>query len=326
MFATHPTLPLDHRPRISRPVVCVLGLLVSVAWFADSCQAQIVIRRGFRVATPVVPPFGPPLPPLVAPPWVPPPPGRVRIRSPYFSLRIGPSFGYRYSFGPDAYSGSYGYSAGPYGYSAGPYGYSGSYGYGWSGRTDRGGYRYGDTTQDPSRRPYSASRPPDGPIYSPGQSGGIPDVTDESAVAPDIPPAYDPPATDSRGFSAAALRRAAQRLIDALARRGETGDIWLEYLQPQAIVDAIDRGDPIDDAAARLTRYESVTANPELGSIVRTPGFRQVLQELQRYVRRPNSDDADQDTPDRSPPGRTDDSNPPQFESLPAPTPTASPV
>ena len=85
------------------------------------------------------------------------------------------------------------------------------------------------------------------------------------------------------------LRQSAARLERSLSRRPDDADVWLDYLRPRVIVDAID-GLNEDDSDFRLAalaaNYEGVAGNPDLSDIWSADGFRRTHQGLIAYLQR----------------------------------------
>ncbi len=222
------------------------------------------------------------------------PPSGVRVRTPLFSLNIGP-----------------GGHLPPRGYYDRYEAYRPHSGYG---RTHR-------------------SLPPAGDHrYRPGGDGGIPEIT-SWPVAPAA-------SANATGFSRGQLRRAASMLRAALSVRGEEGEIWLDYLQPDAIVAATEGRFFEFNLTEMAQRYEGVITNPDLGHIRTLPGFETTSDLLAIWARqgetnsaqppsqpRPPVDSADVEnqSPETRPemPRRDDAASP--VETLPAPLPQAEP-
>lgn len=82
---------------------------------------------------------------------------------------------------------------------------------------------------------------------------------------------------------AIALRAAAMRLRTSLARKSD-GHIWIRHLQPDAIIDSIDRGDHPSSLTDLVINYEGVADNPRLVLISESNGFKDVRRLLAQYV------------------------------------------
>jgi hypothetical protein len=294
--------------RLRFPLAAVVACVAVTV--ADSCEAWGQFYGGPRgrgaivVAPPIVPmpylddPFygrG-----FFPPPFWEPPSG-VRIRTPLFSLNIGP-----------------GGQLPPRGHYDRYEAYRPHNGYG---------------------RPHRPLPPASAHRYRPGADGGIPEIT-SWPVAP-------APSETASGFSRGQLRRSASMLRAALSVRGEEGEIWLDYLQPDAVVAAAEGRFFEFNLTEMAQRYEGVMTNPDLGHIRTLPGFETTKDLLALWARQvelnaaqsslqgqPPSlqgqspvDSADVDNP----PGeaqpempRRDNADPP-VETLPAPLPQAAP-
>jgi hypothetical protein len=82
---------------------------------------------------------------------------------------------------------------------------------------------------------------------------------------------------------AVALRAAAMRLRSSLERKAD-GHIWIRHLQPDLIIDAIDRGDHPSSLTDLVVNYEGVADNPRLVLISESNGFKDVRRLLAQYV------------------------------------------
>jgi len=82
---------------------------------------------------------------------------------------------------------------------------------------------------------------------------------------------------------AVSLRAAANRLTRGLTRKAD-GHIWIRHLQPQQIIDAIDRGDDPASLADLLVNYHGVADSPRLVLIAEAEGFKDVRRLLAQYV------------------------------------------
>jgi len=226
---------------------------------------------------------------------------------------------------------------------------------------DPGGYMPPRVYNDPyqSYRPrYDYDVPPPSGLYGvapeaepyryrPGVDGGVPELT--------APPAAAVSPQAGQRFSRGQLRRSAAMLRAALSVRGEEGQVWLDFLQPEAIVAAAEGRYFEFDLAEMARRYEGVTTNPDLGHIRTLPGFTTTRDLLAMWANQLESTSADPpqtfgqplpiekfDEPATMPddvqdgnvesPGQSDsDAGPsrprppqqPPFETLPAPVPQA---
>lgn len=125
------------------------------------------------------------------------------------------------------------------------------------------------------------------------------------------------------------LRAAAQRLSVALARRGEEGQIWSDYLAPETIVRVLDEGTDPRELGPLLNNYDGVVSNGSLRWVLRTDGFAETRQWLHQYLIAVQSADANQaaaDEPaaDQQPADQQADESPIDDE-LPPPPPTPDP-
>ena len=96
-------------------------------------------------------------------------------------------------------------------------------------------------------------------------------VARPQVVAPSS--AVSSPAVSSTGDPTDQLRRAATRLAGRLALRRDDGDVWLEYLGPQRIIETIDQGGSMASLADLLVNFNAVV-NSGNRSIVNADGFR----------------------------------------------------
>ena len=79
------------------------------------------------------------------------------------------------------------------------------------------------------------------------------------------------------------LRAAAEVLAQTLAVR-QDGDVWLEYLGPQQIIEAIDLGRPPASLQDLVIHYDGVVSNRSLVSIQSARGFAETRDLLKIYV------------------------------------------
>jgi hypothetical protein len=89
------------------------------------------------------------------------------------------------------------------------------------------------------------------------------------------------PSTD--GHVAEDLRRAAIRLQYSLSLR-QDGDIWQNYLNPAAIIAAVDEGSASRSLADLIANYDGVVANRSLRPIYSASGFNETRELLRVYV------------------------------------------
>jgi hypothetical protein len=81
-----------------------------------------------------------------------------------------------------------------------------------------------------------------------------------------------------------AIRAAATRLSASLSRRQDDGEIWLDYLAPGRIIQAVDQGRSADAVQDLLRNYDGVVANPELRPIIALDGFARTRQLLRQWI------------------------------------------
>lgn len=81
-----------------------------------------------------------------------------------------------------------------------------------------------------------------------------------------------------------AIRAAATRLSASLSRRQDDGEIWLDYLAPGRIIQAVDQGRSADAVQYLLRNYDGVVANPELRPIIALDGFARTRQLLRQWI------------------------------------------
>ncbi|MEO1525961.1 MAG: hypothetical protein AAFX06_11035 [Planctomycetota bacterium] len=236
----------------------VLLALIAALTSVDAHAQYYYFGRRPVIARPVVPV---PPPVLYGPTAIHSGPGSFSIQSPFFSFRVNspppPVYGYRTysSFGVPTYRYP---SVAPVDLMPLP--------------------SYSITVPTEPPVPATPLYPPStgtysqrtGPLYSAGAEGGIPDLTTEPRVLSARPAIGGNPMgqAPSRG-----LAESAQRLSNALSSRGEDGQVWLEYLQPDVIARAAEQGQLTPDVATLAERFEGVTMNPQLRSITRLPGF-----------------------------------------------------
>jgi hypothetical protein len=83
------------------------------------------------------------------------------------------------------------------------------------------------------------------------------------------------------------LLASAQLLKRNLSARRDDGGVWLNYLQPDRIIETIQRGESADSLRTLLGNYDGVVANPGLTSISRASGFRETHQLLKAFIESP---------------------------------------
>ncbi len=171
--------------------------------------------------------------------------GGTRVRAPFTSVNTGVYGSYRYGY-PSAY-----------------------YSY-------RGYYVPGSVIYDPVPVYPPATVYPPVTVYQP-----VPAYPAQGAAAP---------ATRAESFRVTAaelnerLRTSAMRLSESLSRRRDDGDIWMNYLAPNRIVDAIDHNADPGTVRDLVANYDGVSANPQLGSISTASGFAETRALLRQFV------------------------------------------
>ena len=197
--------------------------------------------------------------------------GGVSIQSPFFSLNVPPSsnHGY-YSHRHPGYSRGYGYTYGPYGYGLSP-GISGFH-------LDIGPSHFGDNYES-SRyaHPLPDSYAYRGDVISPL---GETDAYAAGRLTMDPVRLSDD------------LRIAAEQLRQSLVRRADDSDVWLEYLNPDAIINSLLEDDASGAAplnfAELADHYDGVAGNSELRSISAAPGFARTHALLRHWMQQQN--------------------------------------
>ena len=240
------------------------------------------------------------------------PRGGVSIQSPFFSMNVptSPSYYGRNYYGRRYYGPTiavppiapvpsyryYGYSYYP-GY---PFGYSYSsrpYSYGYAPGTSsfrleiRPGYpSYG--YRSPAADPYAYR----GNVITPSPS---PDPYAVGRVPVDEPSPIDPVRLKDD------LRIAAEQLRQSLALRRDDSDVWLDYLQPGAIIDALNDADasqhPGEIFRELVGHYDGVAGNPDLRSVASAQGFDRTRRLLRIWVEGPSATGAVASTPPVAP-------------------------
>ncbi len=110
-------------------------------------------------------------------------------------------------------------------------------------------------------------------------------------------PVYQPPAYRSYSVPTAIgsadprllaeqLRAAAVRLERSLSSRRDDSDVWLNYLQPRQIINAIDQGADPEGLRGLLANYDGVVGNVQLVSIRSARGFSETRSLLRQHIAR----------------------------------------
>ncbi|NND99835.1 MAG: hypothetical protein HKN47_21145 [Pirellulaceae bacterium] len=93
----------------------------------------------------------------------------------------------------------------------------------------------------------------------------------------------------------ASLRSAAQQLNQSLSRmQQDQSEIWLDYLSPASVIDAVDQGAGSERFAELLRNFDGVAGNSQLVSIQRAAGFARTRQLLQQVADTPTPGSNDQ--------------------------------
>ena len=90
------------------------------------------------------------------------------------------------------------------------------------------------------------------------------------------------------------LRTAAETLARTLSLR-EDGDVWLNYLGPQRIIENVDYGRPVSELQDLIINYDGVVSNGTLGSIQYARGFAASRDLLRQYLGTQEFSDASND-------------------------------
>lgn len=181
--------------------------------------------------------------------------GGVSVRAPFVSVDTLPMGGGARVRAPFVSINTRAYSFGYRGY---PYGYS---------------RYYGQVFYDPVLPRYAP------PVYAiPRQPRIVYPQPDSTRV---VKPAIDDATVPSL------LRASALQLKRSLSLRRDDSDVWLEYLAPDRIVQAIDSSAAPSSLRDLLVHYEGVIGNSSLQSISGSNGFLDTLQLLRSYVNRP---------------------------------------
>jgi hypothetical protein len=180
--------------------------------------------------------------------------GGTRVRAPFTSVRTGY---YRYGYPGIGYGYGYGYAVRPYPYLVPP----------------------------PVYVPVPVVPVVPVPVVPvPAPPVVYPEPESYSAYAvPSAPPtaSYDPLSADTL---AERLRAAAVQLANSLSRRRDDADVWLDYLGPEAIVDAIDRGGDEAELRDLAVNYDAVVSTPQLHAIRASAGFRETRRLLKPWI------------------------------------------
>jgi hypothetical protein len=150
-------------------------------------------------------------------------------------------------------------------------------------------YRYrAPGYRSPGYRPSPGYR---GPVYP---APAVPAYPSAGAVPAYPNGGYVYPQPDDRqsarpaapGSVREALLASAEQLKRSLSARRDDGDVWLNYLQPDRVIETIRRGESGDSLRPLLRNYDGVAANAGLSSISGARGFRETHQWLRALVER----------------------------------------
>lgn len=119
------------------------------------------------------------------------------------------------------------------------------------------------------------------------------------------------------------LRGSALQLKRSLSLRRDDSDVWLQYLAPDRIVQAIDSSAEPSSLSDLLLNYEGVLGNASLRSISNSSGFGETLHLLRAFVKMPaDSNAAETATTNDEAAGEPTPASEPKSETT-APTPAA---
>jgi hypothetical protein len=113
------------------------------------------------------------------------------------------------------------------------------------------------------------------PVY-PGIGQVVPESSDYRVARPAI-----------TGSVAEQLRASAERLARSLSMRRDDSDVWLRYLDPQRIIEVVDRGESPESLRGLVANYDGVVGNAGLVTVRNASGFLETRQWLHEYVNRP---------------------------------------
>ena len=83
-----------------------------------------------------------------------------------------------------------------------------------------------------------------------------------------------------------ALLQSARTLKRSLLARGNDAEVWLDYLQPDQVIDTIHTRGDANPLAILLRNYDGLADNAKLSDIASLPGFRRTHQGLRVWVNR----------------------------------------
>ena len=152
----------------------------------------------------------------------------------------------------------------------------------------------------------------DVPVYPRFAYPEMPIYEYPSVIYPDVgvavPSAYDSTISSSRPRLELSLperlRTAAETLARTLSLR-EDGDVWLNYLGPQRIIENVDYGRPAAELQDLMINYDGVVMNGTLGSIQYARGFAASRDLLRQYLRNQSFSKSPDNPPVSAPPQKT---------------------
>jgi hypothetical protein len=83
------------------------------------------------------------------------------------------------------------------------------------------------------------------------------------------------------------LRASALQLKRSLSVRRDDGDVWIDYLAPDRIVETVDSGAAPGSLSDLLLNYEGVVGNASLSAIRAASGFNETHRLLRAFVSSP---------------------------------------
>jgi hypothetical protein len=153
-----------------------------------------------------------------------------------------------------------------------------SYGYGSAYRPYGYGYyrRYGIYGSAPVY-PVYPSRPYTAPVYPQVEYPATSSVYPQSGQ-------YQAARPQTGGSIPERLRASAQQLKQSLSMRRDDADVWIDYLDPDRIIEAIDTAAAPNSLRELLLNYEGVVGNGTFGSIFSARGFGETYRLLREFV------------------------------------------
>lgn len=163
---------------------------------------------------------------------------------------------------------------------------------------------YGQVFYDPVLPGYSS------PVYGTPSYPRV--VYPQSGQTQAAKPAVNDPTVPGR------LRASAERLKRSLTLRRNDSDVWLNYLAPDQIVQAIDSSAAPESLRDLLRNYEGVIGNASLRSVSSAAGFGETLQLLRTFVNMPTASNAGAAATTNGPSDAASPPPPPKPEPTPA--------